>query len=353
MARRIRKRSDQLLAAIDGQEVAIVTHDNPDPDAIASGWALHELLRNSGTNARLIGRGAVVRAENLTMIRLLQPPLELVSRLPSPGIAVILVDCVPTGENHLLNGSPVNPLAVIDHHEPNGHRFRVAYRDVRPSATATASIVASYLREQGIEPNRALATATLFAIRTETSGHDAQLSRTDRSIITWLSKYADHTKLAAIANAPLSRAYFSDLLLALENTFVYADAAICLLPQASGTEIVGEVADMLIRCEDIKRVLCAAAVGKDLIVSARTTPDGGDAVARLGATVRGLGHWGGHKHRAGGKIPDFPALDLAPDTINTTLKDRWLRSCSVEQQRGTRLVRRQAILEHLSGRVTL
>lgn len=41
MASAIPTRSERLLAAIDGFEsVVVVAHDNPDPDAIASGWAV-------------------------------------------------------------------------------------------------------------------------------------------------------------------------------------------------------------------------------------------------------------------------------------------------------------------------
>jgi len=342
------RRSDRFLSAVgDNEEVVFVTHDNPDPDALAAGWALHALLSEQGQKARLIGRGAVVRAENLHMIELLSPPLELVNELPRDNPAIVLVDCVPSGSNHLLNGHGGDPLAVIDHHEPNGHKFRVKYRDIRPKAVATASIAASYLREQDIEPSKDLATALLYAIRTESLGNDVRLTRTDRGVITWLGKYADYGKLAAIRNAPLTREYYSDLLLALENTFVYDDMALCFLPQATGNEIVGEVADMLIRCHGIERVLCSAAVGDDVVISARSTEAGGNVVVPLGATLRGLGHWGGHKHRAGAIIPNLPALGKTHETVNHEVKDRWLSACEVDQQRGVRLVRRHAILECL------
>ncbi len=342
------RRSERLLKALAGRQVAIVTHDNPDPDAIASGWALAALLRKmQGQSARLLGRGAIVRAENLHMLRLLHPPLELVEELPDDQTAIVLVDCLPTGTNQPLDRSPVRPVAVIDHHEPNNDHFRVAYRDLRPRVAATASIVAGYLREQGIEPERDLATALLFAIRTELSGHRISLTRTDRGVLSWLSARADYGKLAEIESAPLSREYFYDLLLALENVFIYEDASLCFLPQASGAEIVGEVADLLIRCQGIERVLCGAVVEDDLVLSARTTPRGGNVLTLLRATVSGLGHCGGHLLRAGGKIAGVRHDGAIPETLYETLRERWLSACKVDQQRGSRLVRKQVILEHL------
>ena len=47
----------------------------------------------------------------------------------------------------------------------------------------------------------------------------------------------------------------------MQRTFIYDDAALCFLQRASGAEIVGEVADLLVRGRGIRRVLCAAIIG--------------------------------------------------------------------------------------------
>jgi nanoRNase/pAp phosphatase (c-di-AMP/oligoRNAs hydrolase) len=342
------KRSDRHLSTLSGKRAVILTHDNPDPDAIAAGWALVVMLRRVlGQTSRLVGRGAIVRAENLHMIRLLDPPLELVDEIPNDDAAYVLVDCIPTASNHPLKEKGAWPTAVVDHHEPNGTRFRVPFRDVRPRVAATAAITAGYLREQSLEPAPELATAMLYAMRTEITAEQRSMTPLDRRIISWLSTLADHGKLAEISGAPLSRGYFSDLLLALENVFLYEDAAVCILPSASGTEIVGEVADLLIRCEGIHKVLCSAAVGNDIVLSGRTTLDGGNVVALLSATLHGFGHCGGHQHRAGGKLPGGNRDRKLAELLQKTIKERWLAACHVDSERGSRLVRKQAILENL------
>src|SRR5262245_22942662 len=152
------RRSEALISTLsDYPGVAVVTHDNPDPDAIASGWALWFLVQEKlHKPVRLIGGGAIVRAENLQMVRLLQPPLELMESFEDEGCAVILVDSLPTAGNHLLEDQPMRAIAVIDHHQVDGNRFRVRFRDIRPRAVATASIVTAYLRDQGIQPGTAL-----------------------------------------------------------------------------------------------------------------------------------------------------------------------------------------------------
>jgi nanoRNase/pAp phosphatase (c-di-AMP/oligoRNAs hydrolase) len=342
------RRSDRFLRAVADTPVTIVTHDNPDPDAIAAGWALVVLLREThGQTARLMGRGAIVRPENVYMMRILNPPLELVDDLPTDDreAALVLVDCVPTGTNQPVDTRRTSVAAVIDHHTPYGAGYRALHRDVRPRAAATAAIAASYLREQQIEPATELATALLYAIRTELIGGHTRVTRADRGILAWLSGLADHGKLTEIEGAPLSRAYFSDLVLGLLNVFIYDDAAICFLPQASGVELVGAVADLVIRCEGVSKALCGAFIGDDLILSTRTSGAGGDATALLATALRDLGHCGGHEHRAGGKIAGCAQAAGATASLRHTLEERWLSACKVDPQRGSRLVRRQDVLE--------
>jgi len=231
-------RSVRLLGVIaEYERILVVMHDNPDPDAIAAGWAAHMLVRKClGRHARLVGGGAVVRAENLHLVRLLEPPLELVSAVEiRDATAAILVDCSAEAENHLLAQEGVRPIAVIDHHVANDRsRRRVSFRDVRPGVAAAASITASYLREQQLEPDVRPATALCYGIRTETRGARSRHSRLDRSVLRWLADYVNPEWLAEIESAPLPRSYFKDLAQALANTVPYDDAAFCLLPSASG-----------------------------------------------------------------------------------------------------------------------
>jgi nanoRNase/pAp phosphatase (c-di-AMP/oligoRNAs hydrolase) len=220
----------------------------------------------------------------------------------------------------------------------------VLFLDSRPDVAASASIVAGYLQEQGIEPGDGLATAMLYALRAETRAFQTHHSELDRSVIRWLTERADPAMLAEIESAPLSREYFIDLVLALQSTTVFGDAALCLLPRAEGEEVVGELADLLVRCRSISRVLSGAVVGGDLVVSVRTERSG-DSAARLAQTVlEGLGSAGGHAHRAGGKVP---GVNGASGKLKSELRQRWLAACGVTESSGTPLVSRDEILRNL------
>ncbi len=343
-------RSERFLKTLAScDQVLVVTHDNPDPDAIAAGWAVvHLIQQRLDKPVRLIGGGEIVRAENRHMVKLLQPPLELVREVDcGPNTGVVLVDCGAASHNHLFPGDTVHPLAVIDHHPLVNRHPHTPFQDVRPRAAASASIAASYLREQAIEPGRRLATALVYALRTEVTGAACYYSRLDRTVILWLTGFADPSQLAEIENAPLATDYFGDLALALQGTFIYADTALCLLPRANGPEIVGEVADLLIRCEGIRRVLCGAVVHDDIVLSVRTERDGEDAAALVRNTLEGLGYGGGHRHRAGGKIPGQGRGHAVVEMLQDELLTRWLIACGIDKHRGRHLIARREIVENL------
>jgi nanoRNase/pAp phosphatase (c-di-AMP/oligoRNAs hydrolase) len=325
-------RSDRLLKTLsDYARFLVVCHDNPDPDAIATGWAVHRLIHEKlGRPVRLVGGGAIMRAENRHMVDLLGPPIELVDR----------VEADPQ--------TAAEPVAVIDHHtRPIKRRRRLKFEDVRPNGVASATIAASYLREQNIEPGGKLATALVYGIRTETVAAEVRYSCLDRTILTWLTARAEPSLLARIENAPLAPAYFGDLVLALQNTMIHGDTALCLLPRASGPEIVGEVADLLIRCQGLRRVLCGAFVGGDLLLSVRTERGFDNAVQLIQTVLSGLGGGGGHAHRAGGKIPGTGEGPKVAQQSEHEIRSRWLAACGVADTTARRLIPPREIVQNL------
>jgi nanoRNase/pAp phosphatase (c-di-AMP/oligoRNAs hydrolase) len=299
------RRLARLVAAVEKHErIMVLLHNHPDPDAIASGWALRRLIRKqTGRVPRLVAGGDVIRPENRQMLATFNPPLELLDSLPEgKPYGLVLVDCAAAGNNHLPIPACGFPVGIIDHHPP-GHKERYAYRDIRPSVGACASMVICYLMDAGIYPDPNLAAALLYAIRTETRTVEVALSRTDRRAIRWLTQFADHSAIAQIEAAPLSREYFSDLQVALKTTVVVGECAFCLMPSVQGADTLGEVADLLIRDTEVSFALVAAAIGADVLVSVRTDIGGPDAGKLARKTLRRFGDGGGHQRRAGGRIP--------------------------------------------------
>ena len=73
----LRDRLRKLLAVAKGHERALVlTHDNPDPDAVASACGLAHLLHQcAGVTATAAYGGIIGRAENKAMLKVLHLPI--------------------------------------------------------------------------------------------------------------------------------------------------------------------------------------------------------------------------------------------------------------------------------------
>jgi nanoRNase/pAp phosphatase (c-di-AMP/oligoRNAs hydrolase) len=345
--------SKRFLEVASGyRNVVVMTHDNPDPDAIASGWALiHLIKKRLQVPVTLIGAGAVVRAENRKMIQLLKPPLEMNKPLHfSKDQLLVLVDCDVFTSNHPAINPDLQPVAVLDHHTPGKRveaRTCCVFEDRRPSVAATASIATSYLKEQGIEPPTSLATAIVYGIRTETKAGQTEYSELDHDMLSWATRLANPSDVAAIEDAPLNLTYFSDLTLAMQSTFLHGSTAFCILPQCQGPEVVGEVADLLVRCDAISNVFCGALYKGRFVCSVRTEDHDKDASKIAVKVLEGLGHGGGHPHRAGGLIKDLPKESRGRQAIFRELKRRWLSACKQPVARSTRLVSKSSIVGHL------
>ena len=119
---------------------------------------------------------------------------------------------------------------------------------------------------------------------------------------------------------------------------------------ARGCESSGEAVET-VGDEGVRRVLCGAAIGNDLLVSVRTERDDESAARLLHRTLDGIGGGGGHAHRAGGKIVSVAENGRITERLHDELCSRWIGACHVNRQRGSRLIARQEIVENLRSSV--
>src|SRR5215212_7328256 len=143
-------RSERLLGTLAPySRVVVVSHVNPDPDALASMLGLEALIEclQPGKPVVLTVDGMIARAENRMMVDCLPIPLVPVSEAGIDAeTAVVMVDTQPhTGRRA---SEDAMPQVVIDHHETGGLLTGVLFRDLRPHLGATSTMVTGYLLEQ-------------------------------------------------------------------------------------------------------------------------------------------------------------------------------------------------------------
>ena len=300
------KKVERLLEVCRGQEsIAIISHDNPDPDSLASAWALSHLLAHHKIPTTLLYAGVLGRTENKALVQILDIPLEHIEtprgEEPFP-YAFLVVDTQPAfGNNCLL--SKDNILGVIDHHPPlKSQRSSFPFSDIRQRYGATATILWEYLTATGVRVNGKLASALHYAIRTETMELGRESSEADKAAYLELFQSMDYSALATILNAKHPASFFMAISRAVRCARVYGRALVLPMGNVPTPEIIPETADTLLRLEDIVWVLSFGVYRNNLYFSLRSTDPESNAGGLALFLAEGLGSAGGHDQTAGGKI---------------------------------------------------
>jgi nanoRNase/pAp phosphatase (c-di-AMP/oligoRNAs hydrolase) len=315
---------DRLKTIAAPGPVLILTHDNPDPDALASGAGLAALLQQAwGISSRLVYSGLIARAENQAMLRLLTPEWEQTDALTNLGeySALAMVDSQPGAGNNSLPAGTI-PQIVLDHHHPIRESIQqVAYVDVQPEVGATVSLVYQHLAAAGIEPDENLATAMFYGLKTDTRGLARGASQLDEGVYVRLLPKVDRRKLILVEEAGLPNDYFRAFCRGLQAAKVYGTAIVSNLGEMHRPDLAAEMADMLIRSEQARAVLCLGQHGETLHFSIRTQPLGQDAGLIVQRIVVSPGKAGGHGTMAGGQVP-LRGQDI--DTLTGAIETRFL-----------------------------
>jgi nanoRNase/pAp phosphatase (c-di-AMP/oligoRNAs hydrolase) len=285
--------------------ILILMQDNPDPDALASAAALARLLFQRLRKRAQIGFGGRCgRAENRAMMK----ELGIRARHVDPEQlenyrTLCLVDTQPRFGNNICRGSRTADI-VIDHHlTPSKRPWTALFADVRPEYGACSTILYEYLRAADILPDANLATALFYGIQSDTQDLGRNASPEGVYAYTELFLSADKKKLARIRRAPVPAEYFQMLAEGLANATVAGNTVISFINNCRNADMIAEVADLLMRLQEIRAALCYGVFQDAVYLSARGVDARNNMAARMKRAVAGLGTGGGHHVMAGGKIP--------------------------------------------------
>jgi nanoRNase/pAp phosphatase (c-di-AMP/oligoRNAs hydrolase) len=328
---------DKLRSIAGTGPVLILTHDNPDPDSLASGKALATLFREAwGIPSQLVYSGLVARAENQAVLNRLTPEWEHNDELPDINdfSAIAQVDTQPGSGNNRLN--KVHPRhIVIDHHYPVRKMIgNVAYADIRTEIGSTVTMVYQYLKAAGIQPEPALATAMFYGLKTDTRSLSRGSSPADEIAFLDLLHNLDQQELSRVELAGLSREYFQSLSLGLHATHLHGRVIVTRLGWMTQPDFAAEMADILIRLKDAHAALCLGQYEDTLHISLRTEPMGQHAGKIIQKIIVSPGKAGGHGTMAGGQIP-LKGQDI--ESLLTNIERRFL-SVMGEQSAGVELI---------------
>ncbi|MEW5849992.1 MAG: DHHA1 domain-containing protein [Myxococcota bacterium] len=296
----------ELLGLVRGKKRALLlTHDNPDPDSLASAWALGQLLEDAaGLEVTLAYGGMIGRAENRAMVRQLRIPVQPVHRVKLDEFDVVgLVDTQPEIGNHSL--PPVDlPIICIDHHPARPESEETAFHDVGGDYGATSTVLTGYLRAAGVTPRPAVATALFYGIKSDTRDLGREVGPLDVDAYMYLLPLTDMPTVSAIEHPQVPREYFAMLAKGLRRVRIHDQVAAVDLGEVYVPDLVAEMADRLMTIEDIKWGLAFGEFDGSLYISIRVNDRRCKSVTMLREIVDPLnaGSSGGHGSMAGARL---------------------------------------------------
>jgi nanoRNase/pAp phosphatase (c-di-AMP/oligoRNAs hydrolase) len=311
-------RTRKLRGVLDDIEgtLAIVMHDNPDPDAIGSAIGLGRIAADVGLDAEACYYGEINHQENRALVNLFEFDLRRLDpdSDPSSFDGVALVDHSRPGVNDGLSAdTPID--IVIDHHPPR-EPIQARFVDLRSDVGATCTLVAGYLSQLGIRPDEALASGLLYGIQTDTRGFNRGVSIADFEAAADLVDAADGDRLRQVEAPSISAETIDVLGAAIANRTVESEVLTTCVGSISDRDALSQAADRLLGMEEITTTLVYGFTDETVIVSGRTRGAEHDLGEVLREAFGQIGSAGGHPDMAGAQIP------IGILTEETTAEDR-------------------------------
>ncbi|MFP8953029.1 DHH family phosphoesterase [Natrialbaceae archaeon A-arb3/5] len=323
----------EKLRTLDGP-LAVVMHDNPDPDAIASAVALADIAESVGLDADACYFGEISHQENRAMVNLLD--LDLCNLAPDDSLAAYdafaLVDHSRPGVNDQLSENRLVDI-VIDHHPPRGP-VSAEFVDLREHAGATSTVLTEYVDSFDLEFDPATATALLYGIRVDTNDFTREVSPADFSAASTLWPHVDTSVLERIEQPTIEAETLETIARAIKNRVHHESIAVASVGRLADRDALPQAADQLLAMDGIDTTLVFGIGDEMVFLSARSRADDID----LGETLRDafdrIGSAGGHADMAGaqleigilGDVDDADEVESIIDVVEEVITNRFFEA---------------------------
>src|SRR5947209_2273991 len=283
----------------DADRVLILLHNDPDPDAMASGLALRNVLHRTRATAIIGAIQGVTRPENLRMANLLDIHVEAVAPESLKEFdRIAMVDVQP----HYFSGLVDQVDLVIDHH-PEQPGYAAVFKDIRADYGSTSTILTEHLRAVDVNISERTATAMLYAIKSDTLFFNRQTNRVDLDAFSYLYPLADAALIRKMEGAEITMERLDYVLRAYKSGSL-ADQVFCAFIGPSAREdFIPYIADFFLQLEHVKWTVIAGVVNDSLVLSVRNlgyTKNAGEFVRRYFSDI---GSAGGHRAMAKAVVP--------------------------------------------------
>ncbi|MBR5376553.1 MAG: DHH family phosphoesterase [Lachnospiraceae bacterium] len=299
----------KLTELLKFDDIVIQCHDNPDADALASGYALLHYLTKMGKHAHFIyrGRNRITKSNLLIMIQKLQIPVSYEPDFDRTPQLLITVDC-QYGQRNVTCTEAEN-IAVIDHHQAGDDLPKLS--EVRSSIGSCSTVLWDMMREEGmsVDDDILLSTALYYGLFTDT-GRLSEISHPldrdmrdslniNRSLITQMSNSSlSLDELKITGRAVLDHHYCK------EHRYLMIRAERC------DPNILGVISDFSLETVNVDVCLAYYVSDQEIKFSLRSCVKEVRADELAAFLADGIGGGGGHITKAGGTVRPEKLLKL-------------------------------------------
>ena len=303
-----------------GDRMAILTHDNPEPDSIASATALQAIAEAFGVDADIIYSGDVGHQENRAFVNLLG--IDLLARSEAPPLAeyatVAAVDLAKAAAEDLDLDVPVD--IYLDHLEAEVP-FDARFVDVRTNVSSTSTILTKYLQEFDQSPSEAVATALLYGIRAETLDFRRDTTPADLTAAAYLHPFANHDTLEQVESPSMSPETLDVLAEAIQNREVQGSHLFSTAGFIRDREALAQAAQHLLNLEGITTTAVLGIADDTIYLAARSKDIRLNIGNVLDEAFSEMGDAAGHSTQGSLEIPlgIFTGIEASGENRDTLL----------------------------------
>jgi nanoRNase/pAp phosphatase (c-di-AMP/oligoRNAs hydrolase) len=283
----------------DADRVLILLHNDPDPDALASGLALRNVLHRNRQTAVIAAIEGVTRPENQRMMNLLDIHVEIITPdQVSEFDRVAMVDVQP----HYFGGLIDHVDLVVDHH-PEQPGYNAVYKDIRVDYGSTSTILTEHLRATDANISERVATAMLYAIKSDTLFFNRQANHVDIDAFSYLYPLADATLIRKMEGAEITMERLEYVLRAKQNGRLTEQVFCAFLGTTPREDFIPYVADFYLQLENVQWTIVAGTVNGSIVMSVRNVGYSRNAGEFVRKYFQEIGNAGGHRAMAKAVVP--------------------------------------------------
>ena len=291
------------------ETITIQCHDNPDADAIASGFALYTYFQSLGKQVQLVyaGRSRIQKSNLLLMVDKLHIPIiyiedirayaEQTSAAKTSGL-LITVDCQYGAGN--VTSLPAKDVAIIDHHQTE--IADVEKSEINPHLGSCSTLVWSMLRDVGyrIEDSK-VGTALYYGLYTDTNQFAEIYNPLDMDMRDAVP--CEKTLITLFRNSNLSLQEMEIAGVAMIRYIYNDDYRYAIIrSQPCDPNILGLISDFLIQVAEVDSCVVYNELKDGYKFSVRCCIKEVQANELAAFLADGIGSGGGHREKAGGFI---------------------------------------------------